>query len=101
MAENGIAIIAMQSTANDYTISKIVPVLNKGATVTTNRTDVDYIITEYGIAHLKGRTLKQRACALIEIAHPAFRDELRKEFEKRFSCNYEEFRKSSAMRRSN
>lgn len=101
MAENGTAIIAMQSTANDDTISKIVPVLNKGATVTTNRTDVDYIVTEYGIAHLKGRTLKQRACALIDIAHPAFREELIKEFEKRYSCSYEEFRKSAAMRPSN
>ncbi len=88
MSENGIAIMAMSSTAAKGTVSKIVPLLDEGAAVTTNRTDVDYVITEYGIAHLKGKTLKQRARALIEIAHPDFRDELIKEYERRFFCEY-------------
>ena len=80
--------MAMSSTAAKGTVSKIVPLLDEGAAVTTNRTDVDYVITEYGIAHLKGKTLKQRARALIEIAHPDFRDELIKEYERRFFCEY-------------
>lgn len=88
MAENGIAIMAMPSTAAKGTISKIVPVLDEGAAVTTNRTDVDYIITEYGIAHLKGKTLKERAKALIAIAHPDFRENLIAEYERRFLCRY-------------
>ena len=60
------------------------PFLTQGATVTTSRNDVDYIVTEYGIAHLKGKSLRERAQALISIAAPAFRDDLAKEFEKRF-----------------
>lgn len=88
MSENGIAIMAMSSTAARGAVSKIVPVLDEGAAVTTNRTDVDYIITEYGIAHLKGKTLRQRAQALIEIAHPDFREGLIEEYEKRFNCSY-------------
>jgi 4-hydroxybutyrate CoA-transferase len=51
---------------------------------------VDYIITEYGIAALKGKTLRQRAAALIAIAHPDFRESLIAEFEKRFHCKFEE-----------
>ena len=85
MSKDGIAIIAMPSTAAKGTSSKIVPLLNEGAAVTTNRTDVDYVITEYGIAQLKGKTLRQRAFALIKIAHPNFRDELIVEYEKRFN----------------
>ena len=50
--------------------------------------DVDYVVTEYGIAALKGLTLKQRAHNLIAIAHPDFREELKAEFEKRFNCKY-------------
>lgn len=88
MSENGISIMAMPSTAAKGTISKIVPLLDEGVAVTTTRTDVDYIITEYGIAHLKGMTLKQRAKALIEIAHPNFREELIAEYEKLFLCEY-------------
>jgi 4-hydroxybutyrate CoA-transferase len=85
MAKNGRSIMAMPSTAANGTISKIVPLLKEGAAVTTSRTDVDYVVTEYGIAHLKGKTLKQRAKALIDIAHPKFRDELTEEYEKRFN----------------
>jgi len=46
------------------------------------------VVTEYGIAHLKGHTLRERALALIAIAHPDFRESLRREFEKRFGCSY-------------
>lgn len=80
----GKSIIAMASTAANGTISKIVPRLESGAVVTTLRTDVDYIITEYGIARLTGHTLRQRATALINIAHPKFRPQLIEAFEARF-----------------
>lgn len=88
-AKGGKAIIAMPSTAAHGKISKIVPLLDEGAAVTTSRNDVDYVVTEFGIAHLKGATLRQRAIALIKIAHPDFRDGLIAEFEKRFHCKYE------------
>lgn len=88
-AKGGRAIIAMPSTAGHGKISKIVPLLDEGAAVTTSRNDVDYIITEYGIASLKAKTLKQRATALIKIAHPDFRNSLIEEFEKRFHCKFE------------
>lgn len=76
LSKGGKSIIAMRSTAAHGTISRIVPVLSPGAAVTTSRNDVDYIVTEYGIAHLKGLHLHQRAEALISIAHPDFRDKL-------------------------
>ena len=84
----GISIIAMPSTTTkkDGTmISKITPYIDNGAAVTTNRYDVDYIITEYGIAHMKGKTLKERATALIQIAHPDVREELYEAYEQRFN----------------
>jgi len=87
MAEDGKSIIALPSSIlkKDGTrISKIVPLLTTGAAVTTSRNDVDYIITENGIAKLKGKSLRERAKALIEIAHPDFRAELRNEYNKRF-----------------
>ena len=86
-AKGGVSIIAMPSTVKGK-ISKIVPLLDEGAAVTTSRNDVDYIVTEYGVAHLKGETLRQRARNLIAIAHPDFRDELKAEFEKRFHCAF-------------
>ena len=87
----GKSIIAMPSTTADGKISKIVPVLSEGSVVTTLRTDVDYIITEYGIARMTGLTLKQRATALINIAHPKFRDELIEAFEKRFRTKFDPY----------
>lgn len=86
-SKGGVSILAMPSTVKGK-ISKIVPQLDEGASVTTSRNDVDYVVTEYGIAALKGRTLRDRARNLIEIAHPDFRDELKAEFEKRFNCKY-------------
>ena len=89
MASHGISILAFPSTAAHGKISKIVPFLDEGAAVTTSRNDIDYVITEYGIASLKGKTLRQRAKLLISIAHPDFRPGLIEEFEKRFHCTYE------------
>ena len=83
-SKGGKSIIALPSTAAKGTISKIVFTLDEGATVTTSRNDVDYIITEYGIAHLKGKTLRERAKALISIAHPNFREELTRKAEEKF-----------------
>jgi 4-hydroxybutyrate CoA-transferase len=88
MAKNGKSIIAMPSTAAKGKLSKIVPLLDEGAAVTTSRNDVDYIVTEFGIAALKGKTLRERAKALIQIAHPDFREGLAMEYEKRFKETY-------------
>lgn len=85
LSEGGKSILAMPSTAAHGKISRIVPYLTKGATVTTSRNEVDYIVTEYGIAHLKGKTLRQRAESLIRIAHPDFRESLMEEFIHRFT----------------
>lgn len=85
MAKKGKAIIAIPSTAAKGKVSKIVPLLDEGAAVTTSRNDVDYVVTEYGIASLRGRTLRERAKALIQIAHPDFREGLALEYEKRFN----------------
>jgi 4-hydroxybutyrate CoA-transferase len=71
-SNGGKSIIAMPSTAARGSISRICRQLDEGAAVTTSRNDVHYVITEYGIANLRGKTLQQRAEALIEIAHPAF-----------------------------
>ncbi|CCY67908.1 4-hydroxybutyrate coenzyme A transferase [Clostridium sp. CAG:678] len=84
MSKGGRSIIAMPSTAKHDTISKIVPTITENSAVTTTRNDVNCVVTEYGIAYLKGRTLKERARALIKVAHPNFRDWLSEEFEKRF-----------------
>lgn len=86
MAKNGKSIIAMPSTAAGGKTSRIVEFLDEGSSVTTSRNDVHYIVTEYGIANLKGKTLKQRAEALINIAHPDFRGSLREAYEERFGC---------------
>ena len=75
-SKGGKSFIAFASTAKGGTISKIKPSLTPGAVVTTSKNDVDYIVTEYGIAHLRGQTLSSRVKQLIAIAHPDFRDEL-------------------------
>ncbi|HQY52304.1 MAG TPA: acetyl-CoA hydrolase/transferase C-terminal domain-containing protein [Ignavibacteria bacterium] len=77
-SEGGIPIIAFTSTAKGGTLSRISPFLKQGAGVTTTRADVHYIITEYGIADIYGKTVRERARSLIEIAHPDFREELEK-----------------------
>ena len=85
MSKGGRSIIAMPSTAKKGLISRIVPLITEGSAVTTPRNDVNYVVTEYGIAQLKGKTLKERAKALIKIAHPKFRPYLILEFKKRFN----------------
>lgn len=82
-SKGGKSFIAFTSTAKDDTISKIKPTLTPGAIVTTSKNDVDYIVTEYGIAHLRGHSLGERTKQLIAIAHPNFRDELTFEAKKR------------------
>jgi len=72
-SRGGKAIIALPSTARGGTVSRIVPVLDPGAGVVTPRSDVQYVVTEHGIAYLRGKTLRQRAAALIAIADPRFR----------------------------
>jgi 4-hydroxybutyrate CoA-transferase len=77
----GRAVIVTPSSAvvGGRRISRIVPMLEPGSVVTAQRAFVDFVVTEYGIAALRGKSLRQRAAALIEIAHPEFREELRKE----------------------
>ena len=77
-SKGGKPIIALSSTARGGKCSRIVPFLSQGAGVTTTRGDVHYVITEYGIADLYGKTIRQRAKALVDIAHPDFREELEK-----------------------
>ncbi len=77
-SEGGKPIIALPSITKDGEVSRIVPQLNPGAGVVTSRGDVHYVITEYGVAYLFGKSLKERARELIRIAHPKFRDELTK-----------------------
>ena len=82
-SKGGKPIIVLRSTARNDTISRIVPKLQKGAGVVTTRGDVHYVVTEYGIADLWGRTVRERTLALISIAHPKFREELMEEARKR------------------
>ncbi len=75
-SKGGKPIIALPSTAKDDTISRIVWQLRPGAGVVTTRNDVHYIVTEYGVAYLHGKTIRERVRSLIDIAHPNFREEL-------------------------
>ncbi|GBD89608.1 succinyl-CoA:coenzyme A transferase [bacterium BMS3Abin04] len=77
-SEGGKPIIALPSTTKDFNTSRIVPTLKQGAGVVTSRGDVHYVVTEYGVAQLFGKTIQERAKALINISHPKFRDELTK-----------------------
>ncbi|ALC89065.1 acetyl-CoA hydrolase [Bacillus sp. FJAT-18017] len=87
LSPGGKSFIALYSTANvrvpgsdeRKTISKIVPRLTQGAVVSLSRNDVDYVVTEYGVAHLTGTSIRERVDMLISIAHPDFRDQLREE----------------------
>lgn len=87
MSVGGKSIIALYSTANirvpdsdeRKTVSKIVPRLTHGATVSLSRNDVDYVVTEYGVARLRGTSVRDRVKLLIDIAHPDFREQLREE----------------------
>jgi acyl-CoA hydrolase/GNAT superfamily N-acetyltransferase len=78
-ATNGRPVIALPSTACNGAVSRIVSSLTPGAGVVTTRADVHFIVTEYGIANLRGRSIRQRALALIEVAHPNFRKRLLEE----------------------
>ena len=75
-SKGGLPIIAFASTTKDESISRVVPTLTPGAGVVTTRNDVHYVVTEYGVASLHGKTVHQRVQELISIAHPKFRDEL-------------------------
>src|SRR6267378_7081920 len=75
-SKGGKPIIAISSTAKNGTISRILPMLSPGAGVVTSRGMVSYVITEYGVAYLHGKSIRERAQALIEVAHPKFREEL-------------------------
>ena len=75
-SRGGKPIIAISSTAKQGTISRIVPMLDPGAGVVTSRGLVRYVVTEYGVAYLHGKSIRERAKSLIEIAHPDFRAEL-------------------------
>lgn len=75
-SRDGKSFIVLPATAKGDSISRIVPTLTAGAHVTTSKNDVNYVVTEYGLAQLRGKSAKQRAQALIGIAHPDFRGEL-------------------------
>jgi acyl-CoA hydrolase len=75
-SSGGKAFIVLPSTARGGTVSRIVPTLTPGTHVTTGKNDVNYVVTEYGVAQLRGRSARERARALIDIAHPGFRDDL-------------------------
>ncbi len=75
-SKGGKPIIALSSTAKNGTISRIVPMLSPGAGVVTSRGLIRYVVTEHGVAYLHGKTVRERAQALINIAHPKFREEL-------------------------
>lgn len=76
MSKGGFSIIALPSTAKNDTVSRIVTHLSEGAGVATTRGDVNFVVTEYGIAELQGKSIYQRVMALAQIAHPKFRKEL-------------------------
>ena len=84
ISPGGKSIIALPSSNKKKTISRIVSKLSEGSCVTTSRNDVHNVVTEYGIANLRGKTIRQRAKALINIAHPDFREQLKKDFNKIF-----------------
>ncbi len=84
-SKDGLPIIALPSTARGGQVSRIVPTLKLGAGVVTTRNDVHYVVTEYGIADLYGRSIRERAMALVDIAHPNFRAELAEQAEQLYN----------------
>ena len=76
ISKGGKGFVTMPSTAKGGTVSRIVPVLKKGSVVTTSKNDVDHIVTEYGVAKMRGQSVRQRTLSLIRISHPDFRREL-------------------------
>ena len=85
MSKDGKPIIALPSTAQNGKISKIVPHMSEGAGVVTSRGDAHYVVTEYGIATLRGRSIRERVMELIQIAHPKFRDSLLDQVQKSYT----------------
>ncbi len=83
LAPEGKSILALPSTAENGETSRVVPFLSEGAGVTLTRGDVHYVVTEFGIAYLHGKNIRERAMELISIAHPKFRAQLIKEAKKR------------------
>jgi acyl-CoA hydrolase/GNAT superfamily N-acetyltransferase len=82
LSQGGKTILALQSTAENGEVSRIVPTLREGAGVTLSRGDIHYVVTEYGIAYLHGKNIRERAMDLIAIAHPQFREQLIEEAKK-------------------
>jgi len=82
LSQNGKTILILQSTAENGTVSRIVPILSQGAGATLNRSDIHYVVTEYGIAYLHGKNIRERSMELIAIAHPQFRTWLIQEAKK-------------------
>jgi 4-hydroxybutyrate CoA-transferase len=87
LSKGGRSIIALAAASADGKISRIVPTLDPGQAVTTSRMDIDYVVTDYGAARLRGKNTKERARLLIEIAAPQFRDWLRAEFRRLYGRN--------------
>ena len=82
LSQGGKTILALQSTAENGEVSRIVPFLKEGAGVTLTRGDVHYVVTEFGIAYLHGKNIRERAMDLIAISHPKFRHWLIEEAKK-------------------
>ncbi len=83
-AREGKSFLAFYATAKQGTVSRIVPRLDRGSVITTPRMDTQYLVTEYGITDLKGKSTRERALAIIELAHPRFREDLLKEAERMY-----------------
>ncbi|MCB1761694.1 MAG: GNAT family N-acetyltransferase [Gammaproteobacteria bacterium] len=79
MSRGGKPVIALPSTARNGTLSRIVPYITEGGGVVTSRGDVHYVVTEWGIATLRGKSIRERALEMIQVAHPDFRDQLLRE----------------------
>ncbi|MBN1382901.1 MAG: acetyl-CoA hydrolase/transferase family protein [Deltaproteobacteria bacterium] len=84
-SKGGRSILAFHSTASDGKLSRIVATLDEGAVVTTTRSDIHFVVTEFGSADLRGRSVPERAKSLINCAHPAFRDELKAKFKRLYN----------------